>query len=57
MATLEWSKIATGITPPRQATNAANACYTISGMRQKAPAKGLNIIKEPDGTVKKVIIR
>ena len=57
MATLEWSKIATGITPPRQTNSTAKACYTISGMRQKAPAKGLNIIKEPDGTVKKVIIR
>lgn len=57
MATLEWSKIATGITPPRQTNSTANACYTISGMRHKAPVKGLNIIKEPDGTVKKVIIR
>ena len=55
--TLEWSKVTNGIATTRQATNAANACYTISGMRQKAPAKGLNIIKEPDGTVKKVIIR
>ena len=57
MATLEWSKIATGITPPRQTNSTANACYTISGMRHKEPVKGLNIIKEPDGTVKKVIIR
>lgn len=55
--TLEWSKVTNGIATTRQATNAANACYTISGMRQKAPVKGLNIIKEPDGTVKKVIIR
>ena len=55
--TLEWSKVTNGIATTRQATNAANACYTISGMRHKEPAKGLNIIKEPDGTVKKVIIR
>lgn len=55
--TLEWSKVTNGIATTRQATNAANACYTISGMRHKEPVKGLNIIKEPDGTVKKVIIR
>ncbi len=36
---------------------AANEYYTIDGRRINAPAKGLNIVKAADGTVKKVIIK
>ena len=35
----------------------AESHYSLEGRKLKAPAKGLNIVKMADGTVKKVIVR
>ncbi len=53
-----WDPTATGIENVTGTENAVPvAIYSISGVRVATPAKGINIIKMSDGTVKKVLVK
>ena len=43
-----------GITHIEASPSQPDACYSLSGHRLPAPQRGLNIIREADGTVRKV---
>ena len=48
----------TGISTVDETANAkAESFYSLDGKRLSAPAKGLNIVKMSDGSVKKIIVR
>ena len=47
----------TGIKNIQQTTKVAAGIYNLSGIRQNGLKTGLNIVVEPDGTVKKVILK
>ena len=49
---------ATGIDKVATSTNAKEVSrYSANGQRLSAPAKGLNIVKYSDGSVKKVVVQ
>ena len=49
---------ATGIDKVATSTNAKEVSrYSVNGKRLSAPAKGLNIVKYSDGSVKKVVVQ
>ena len=49
---------ATGIDKVTTSTNAKELSrYSVNGQRLSAPAKGLNIVKYSDGSVKKVVVQ
>jgi hypothetical protein len=48
---------ATGIETIQTESTGADTYYDLTGKALKAPAKGVNIVKKADGTVKKVMIK
>ena len=51
---IELLGVETGISQPKPATNGGQAIYSADGLRQNQMQRGLNIVREKDGTVRKV---
>ncbi len=51
----QYDQLFTGITDVKSATTVAKGIYNLNGIRQNSLKRGLNIIVEADGSVKKVI--
>lgn len=54
---IENTKGGVSVIKAAKAVEADDAVYSLGGIRLKSPAKGINIIRQPDGSTKKVIIK
>jgi hypothetical protein len=53
----QYVNVGTGIEPVTSLTSHAEAVYSLSGVRQQKVSRGINIIRQADGSVKKILVK